>query len=74
MKLAAALHGVAAGDCTLGYALVHGDGPHVVQHRLSDETPCQRPVLLTQFLGQDHVHPVAWPDQPTVAADGIDAD
>ena len=65
---------VAAGDGALGYALVHGDDPYVVQHRLADKAPRQRRILFVQFLGQDHVHPVARPDQAAVAGDGVDAD
>ena len=30
---------VAGGDGALSDALVHGDDPHVVQHRLTDNTP-----------------------------------
>ena len=66
-------HG-AVGRLSLHDLLIDSDDPGIRQHRFRGHAPAGRKRWVVQRLGQDHVDPVAGPDQAGRAADGVHRD
>src|SRR5262250_380584 len=59
--------------CSLGYVLVHRDDPNIAQYSLACD-PLANGSAGFDVLSQDHVNPVARPDQPGDASCCIHTD